>query len=227
ILHDKCKTITELKDVIINLVKATSNLHNEVINLYKDMFPLQDAIIRLKMDINNQQQDQEGALKTQEITLKEQKIKIYDQKIETLRVLIESKYAARNIVEDSYLQATGSLKSKEKSSPFYGWIFDVSFIFMPYYDKNLHHFISLKKNTTNFIKELLVSVIDKSLATLQCVECAHMKICPSTIVLSKDDGSDARLINFDFCQPVGISNQMNTKFLHFVPELTVHANSDV
>ncbi|KAI9327271.1 hypothetical protein BDR26DRAFT_1012797 [Obelidium mucronatum] len=115
-------------------------------------------------------------------------------------------------------------------NPLKDWVFSKSFISMPYYGPSLHVIFAedTKCATPTRVKGLLLSIIDKSLLGLEYVGYAHMDIRSANIVLSDREGwSDARLIDFDFCQDAGAGNPMNRAFVQYPPEEKVHKNSDV
>ncbi|KAJ3088091.1 hypothetical protein HK100_008157 [Physocladia obscura] len=177
------------------------------------------ASLKYQLAIKNQEtaiKDQEAAFKDQETGFKDQETAIKDQSNSDDTIFITVNSTEMNVNITSFLD------------PFDGWIFNYPFISMPYFGNNLYHIIFSKEPPTpNLIKELYLSVIEKLLLALEFVEYAHMDIRPSNIVLSKDDWSDARLIDYDFCQPAGKLNPMEINSPQYPPEQIVHANSDV
>ncbi|KAI9337281.1 hypothetical protein BDR26DRAFT_864112 [Obelidium mucronatum] len=131
-----------------------------------------------------------------------------------------AKYTAESVLvpEDSF------------HNPFNDWVFAKYFISMPYYGRSLDLIFEEDAEcaTPARLKSLFLSVIDKSLLPLESVSYSHMDIRLANVVLSDSVGwSDACLIDYDFCEDLGMSNPMNRVETRYPPEANVHKNSDI
>ncbi|KAJ3093266.1 membrane anchor subunit of succinate dehydrogenase, Sdh4 [Physocladia obscura] len=169
---------------------------------------------------------QQAEQKTREAELYKQKEQLTNQQKELLmdqKLGPEEKQQVQNNIKEKIdeinvkIKAFGTLQIKDVilaeavNSEKFNSIDDVILDpFDAYFCKSLHTHILSENPTPSLIKNLLLSVINKSLISLKDAKFAHMDIRPSNIVLSKNDWSDARLIDFDFCQKFGLEQIITT-----------------